>query len=153
MGQGEEVTLEVTETLETENLSAPANGELVLTDKGEIEEFSVDKIYVIQPGDTLWDICSLLLDDPYYWPKLWSLNQYIKNPHLIFPGDQLVFTSGTESAFPNLEIIQEDEEETMFEVVRGEKKPTKEDEIYKPIADPFGTTVVEKNVDTGTGVS
>src|SRR5437870_6244486 len=62
--------------------------------------------YTIQSGDTLWDICARLLGDPFYWPKLWSLNQYITNPHWIYPGNLLVFREGTETAPPQFEVTK-----------------------------------------------
>lgn len=64
--------------------------------------------YTIQSGDTLWDICARLLGDPFYWPKLWSLNQYITNPHWIYPGNLLVFREGTETAPPQFEVTKPD---------------------------------------------
>ena len=45
--------------------------------------------YTIQKGDTLWDISSRFLKDPFLWPKLWERNPYISNPHLIFPGNPI----------------------------------------------------------------
>lgn len=66
---------------------------------------NVPDTYVIQPGDTLWDICAKFLDNPWYWPKLWALNQYIENPHLIYPGNKLVFFAGSETAPPKLDIV------------------------------------------------
>jgi hypothetical protein len=61
--------------------------------------------YGIQSGDTLWDICHKLLDNPWYWPKLWSLNQYITNPHQIYPGNQVVFFAGSETAPPKMDVV------------------------------------------------
>lgn len=45
--------------------------------------------YVVQTGDTLWDIAGKYLNSNYYWPKIWERNTFIVNPHLIFPGDLL----------------------------------------------------------------
>ncbi len=45
--------------------------------------------YVVQPGDTLWDIASYYLSDPFLWPEIWYSNPDVGNPHLIYPGDVL----------------------------------------------------------------
>ncbi len=46
--------------------------------------------YTVKKGDTLWDISSGNLKDPFLWPKLWKANPQIHNPHLIFPNDKIV---------------------------------------------------------------
>ncbi|MBT0586653.1 LysM peptidoglycan-binding domain-containing protein [Alteromonas oceanisediminis] len=45
--------------------------------------------YVVEQGDTLWDISSLFLNEPWLWPELWRTNTQVLNPHLIYPGDVL----------------------------------------------------------------
>ena len=44
--------------------------------------------YVIQEGDTLWDISNKFMGDSDNWPELWSLNEKITNPHWIYPGNR-----------------------------------------------------------------
>ncbi|MGE5234432.1 MAG: LysM peptidoglycan-binding domain-containing protein [Acidobacteriota bacterium] len=48
------------------------------------------QIYIIQKGDTLWDLAKKFNGNPYLWPQLWEKNQYIKDAHWIYPGDPLV---------------------------------------------------------------
>ena len=52
--------------------------------------------YVVVPGDTLWDISSRFLRDPWLWPEVWYVNPQVSNPHLIYPGDvlNLVYVDG-----------------------------------------------------------
>ena len=43
--------------------------------------------HTVKKGDTLWSICEKYYGDPYLWPELWEMNQFVTNPHWISPGD------------------------------------------------------------------
>ena len=45
------------------------------------------ELHVVGRGDTLWAICWYYFNDPWQWPKVWSYNPQITNPHWIYPGD------------------------------------------------------------------
>ncbi len=48
-----------------------------------------DYVYEVLPQDSLWKIAGEFLLDPERWPELWTLNQYIVNPDLIYAGDKI----------------------------------------------------------------
>ena len=54
--------------------------------------------YDIRRGDTLWDLSGRFSNEPKTWPKLWSQNPQIHNPHWVFPGDLLFPKAGGEAA-------------------------------------------------------
>lgn len=66
----------------------------------------VAETHVVQSGDTLWDLCSKYLNSPWYWPKIWSYNPQITNPHWIYPGNELRFYPGDESLPTNVEVAR-----------------------------------------------
>jgi len=49
----------------------------------------VPYLHVVRKGDTLWGICDSYFQNPYQWPRIWSYNPQIQNPHWIYPGDQV----------------------------------------------------------------
>lgn len=46
--------------------------------------------YVVRTGDTLWEIASRFLRDPWRWPDVWDFENKIENPQFIYPGDVVV---------------------------------------------------------------
>jgi hypothetical protein len=52
-----------------------------------VRQGPVPELHVVRSGDTLWDICFSYFNDPWQWPKIWSYNPQITNPHWIYPGD------------------------------------------------------------------
>jgi hypothetical protein len=52
----------------------------------------------VRRGDTLWGICGYYFQNPYQWPRVWSYNPQIKNPHWIYPGDDVRLKSGERDA-------------------------------------------------------
>ena len=52
-----------------------------------VHQGATPELHVVRRGDTLWDICTYYFNDPWQWPKVWSYNAQITNPHWIYPGD------------------------------------------------------------------
>lgn len=46
-------------------------------------------VHTVVKGDTLWDLSENYLNNPFLWPKLWQWNDFITNPHFIYPGDKI----------------------------------------------------------------
>jgi hypothetical protein len=43
--------------------------------------------HTVRRGDTLWDITGFYYGNPWEWPRVWSFNPEITNPHWIYPDD------------------------------------------------------------------
>lgn len=56
---------------------------------GPQRAIEVPSVHVVRKGDTLWDLCDSYYQNPWGWPKVWSYNPQVVNPHWIYPGDQL----------------------------------------------------------------
>src|SRR5262245_11811519 len=67
----------------------------------------VSETHVVTGGDTLWDLCSKYLNSPWYWPKIWSYNPQITNPHWIYPGNELRFYPSDENLPTNVEVSRQ----------------------------------------------
>lgn len=60
-----------------------------------VEGQSVPDGHTVRRGDTLWEISGRYYQNPYQWPKLWSFNPQIQNPHWIYPGDRVRLRDGS----------------------------------------------------------
>ena len=58
------------------------------------------QLHIVVTGDTLWDLGNTYLGNPFSWPQIWEMNQWITDPHWIFPGDHLVIPSGRTTIRP-----------------------------------------------------
>jgi LysM repeat protein len=77
----------------TETAAAPAQAEGA-ADSGTLIRPDAPKSYTVKRGDTLWDIATMFLKDPWLWPEVWIINPQVENPHLIYPGDTLALAYG-----------------------------------------------------------
>lgn len=66
-------------------------GSIAVAKQSIVKTIKKDEIinYEIVPRDTLWDISNHFYGDPWLWPKIWALNPYVKDPHWIFPENNL----------------------------------------------------------------
>ena len=58
------------------------------------------EVHTVKRGDTLWTISDLHFSSPWAWPKVWSMNPEIQNPHWIYPGDHVRLRPATRLAQP-----------------------------------------------------
>jgi hypothetical protein len=98
----------------------PGEGEKVGPASGGQTE--VQEEHTVIPGDTLWDLCARYLNNPWYWPRVWSYNPEITNPHWIFPGQQVRF-------YPSGELPGEMLVDRHFEL----PEPAPEDTVYEEV--------------------
>jgi hypothetical protein len=49
----------------------------------------VPDVYQVRRGDTLWDITWHFYGNPWEWPRVWSYNPQVTNPHWIYPDDYI----------------------------------------------------------------
>jgi len=73
--------------------------------------------HVVKRGDTLWSICEHYYGDPYLWPELWEMNEFITNPHWLRPGDVITLLEYEEIRKKKLQAAKK--------IVEVEKRPLK----------------------------
>jgi hypothetical protein len=92
--------------------------------------------YVVQKGDTLWDISTRFLKDPWRWASVWTINDQIKNPHLIYPGDVILLTYV--DGKPQLSVQRE---EKFVPAPAAAPAPA---DVPQAEVEPFATTAIEE---------
>lgn len=51
---------------------------------------AVERVHVVQPGETLWQIAALVTGDPTLWQALYRANRdQIRDPAVLYPGQRL----------------------------------------------------------------
>jgi len=106
---------------------------LVLADQLKING-DAPKTYIVEKGDTLWDISAVFLQQPWLWPRLWRLNPEINNPHLIYPGDVLKLVLD-EQGEPMLVVVEDEPIEEVKEVAKVKPSYKWSPSIRKEIKD------------------
>lgn len=86
----------------------------------QIHSGELPQYHVIREGDTIWDLSGSYFNDPYEWPRMWSYNPHITNPHWIYPGDVVYLqavdraAAQEEAAAQNQAALQKPTEEAPF---------------------------------------
>jgi hypothetical protein len=91
---------------------------------------SAPESYVVQPGDTLWGLSERFLNNPWYWPKIWSYNPDLDNPNWIRPGTRIRFYPG---ATEQIEVQPEPEPDLEPDEQPFDEVPLFEGDDIKPI--------------------
>ncbi|MFC2062151.1 LysM peptidoglycan-binding domain-containing protein [Elusimicrobiota bacterium] len=111
--------------------------------KVSVEELEVPEgkevildIYTVKKGDYLVKIAGREYDNPEIWKLIHSYNQYIKEPHWIFPGDKLIIPKIVDK-LPEIveEAVAEEPEEEKIE------KPRKFSDFVAPPDFSFSGTI------------
>lgn len=104
--------------------------------KGELQ-IPEDRKYLVKEGDTLWDISTSVMKDPFLWPRLWKDNKYIINPDLIYPGNVIIL--------PGEEIVIK-EEAAPVTAPKEAEPARKAEEVTLPVAEEAALPPVEEEV-------
>ncbi|MEM1025923.1 MAG: LysM peptidoglycan-binding domain-containing protein [Myxococcota bacterium] len=74
------------------------------------------EIHRVEQGDTLWDLSNQYLNNPWYWPKVWSYNPQLTNPNWIYPGNRLQFYPSDEDLPTAVDVAAEGFNEEDLEI-------------------------------------
>jgi len=93
--------------------------------------------YVVERGDTLWDISALFLNEPWRWPELWSVNPDLRDPNLIYPGDVLYLRWDNGKPGVYLTSARREGVTKLSPKMRSEPLASAIPEIPRDVIDPF----------------
>lgn len=119
------------------------------TDEATADEPSGDQEveHVVKKGDTLWDLASQYLTNPFRWPDIYQLNQAkIDDPHWIYPGQRFLLPDGR--TVQMVERPDRPEDETGGEAPDEEAAP--DEERYASFE---GRSVFDRSPERGVSVS
>ncbi len=80
------------------------SGQISNNEWNEIATSAKVDTYTVVKNDWLFKISKRIFGTGYYYPKIWSLNAYITNPHLIEPGMILSFSTGSAGLAPEVKL-------------------------------------------------
>lgn len=93
------------------NLAQNIQGQISDPEWNEVATAAKVDTYTVVSNDWLFKISKRIFGTGFYYPKIWSLNTFITNPHYIEPGMILSFTTGSGSKAPEVKLgtFSEDE--------------------------------------------
>jgi hypothetical protein len=133
----------------------PVSGSTRVPNVKGARETAPGEVHTVVGGDTLWDLSQQYLGSPWYWPKVWSYNPEIANPHWIYPGNRVRFFPGGEEVPSRVETgvgpIEDDEPIQAATELSGEDLVSVSGKIsYQPQGSTLVSTqafVTQKEVD------
>ena len=79
-------------------------GQISDNEWNEVATASKVDSYMVVKNDWLFKISKKVFGSGFYYPKIWSINSYITNPHFIEPGMVLSFTTGSGANPPQVKL-------------------------------------------------
>lgn len=96
-------------------VASKLQGQISNSDWNELATQASKSSYTVVKDDWLFKISKRLFGSGFYYPKIWALNQFITNPHLIEPGMVLSFTTGSSDRAPEIKLGEFSEAEIKAE--------------------------------------